>query len=124
MPILHDETGRIELSNMLFQCFDALKVYGKEPEQMKGVNAMFQLALAEYPIGKIREAFAFYLKHNNELPAAGDIAHIIMRGNKPPFERSVYIRLAQKRKDFPESMTHEEWAYMDEYERFIVTGKY
>jgi hypothetical protein len=122
---MHDERGKAELSILLLQCYDALKVYGKEPEQLKSVNAMFQLVLADYPMDKIREAFIFYMRHYSEMPTPGDIAQIIMRGgNKPPFERSVYVRLSQKRKEFPEDMTREEWAYLNDYEKFVISGKY
>lgn len=125
LPLMRDETGKAELSILLLQCYEALKVYGKEPEQLKNVNAMFQLALADYPMAKIREAILFYIRHNSGLPDPGDIIQIIMRGgNKPPFERSVYVRLAQKHKEFPGELTREEWAYIKDYENFIVSGKY
>jgi hypothetical protein len=127
MPLLlmHDERGKAELSILLLQCYDALKVYGKEPEQLKSANAMFQLVLADYPMDKIREAILFYIRHNSGMPDPGDIAQIIMRGgNKPPFKGSVYVRLSQKRQEFPEDLTHEEWEYIKDYEKFIVSGKY
>ena len=124
-PLFQDNQGKSELSSMLLACYDGLKTYGKEPEQLERANRLFQMVLAEFPIDKIRQAFAFYLKHDSGMPDPGDIAQIILRGgNKPPFKNSVYVRLAQKRKDFPESMSREDWNYMDDYERFITTGKY
>jgi len=125
LPLMHDERGKAELSILLLQCYEALKVYGKEPEQLKSVNAVFQLVLADYPMDKIREAFIFYLRHNSGMPDPGDIAQIIMRGcDKPPFKSSVYVRLSQKRKEFPEDMAHEEWEYVKDYEKFVISGKY
>ena len=119
--LTHDPVGKAELSNLLFQCFDTLKIYGKEPEQMKSINALFQFVLADYHIVKIREAFVFYLKHNNELPAPSDIVQIIERGgNKPPFEKSVYIAITRKP---PEERTSDEWQYMSDYQKFIIRGE-
>ena len=117
---MQDETGKVELTNILFQCFDSLKVYGKEPEQMKSTNAMFQLVLADYPIEKIREAFAFYLKFNSEMPAPADIAQIIERGNKPPFDKAVYVSISRK---YGEDRSRDDWQYMRDYERFITSGR-
>lgn len=121
MALMQDSKGRQELTNLVFQCFQGLKTYGKEPEQLESVNGMFQLVLADYPIEKIRNAFAFYLRHNSEMPAPADIAQIIERGNKPPFEKSVYVAIGKKS---PEHRTSEEWAYMRDYEKFIVSGKF
>lgn len=121
MTLLDDQEGRKLLTNLLSQCYDALKVYGKEPEQLDNLNKMFHLVLADYPIEKITKAFAFYLRHYTELPAPADIARIIDRGgDKPPFERSVYNRISKK---YIEDLTPEEGRYLKEYERFIITGK-
>lgn len=120
VTLIDHPEGRLELSEFLFQCFDALKVYGKEPDQMKHVNSMFQLVLADYPIDKIRSAFTYYLKFNSDLPAPADIATIIERGNKPPFDRAVYVAISKKQ---AEDRTSDEWKYMRDYEHFIVTGK-
>lgn len=87
---------------------------------------MFNLVLADYPLQKIEEAFAFYLKSNNEMPAPADIANIIERGNKPPFERSVYLSLVRRKQADPYAynvLTAAEQAYIDDYERWAMTGK-
>lgn len=106
---------------MLHQSFQSLKLYGKEPESLEATITMFQLVLADYRFEYIEKAFVFYLKNNSEMPAPADIATIIERGNKPPFERSVYISATRKQ---PEERTADEWAYIREYERFNHTGKY
>ena len=77
--LLHDQNGRETLTVMLSQSFRALKLYGREPEDFAAIDAMFQLVLADYPIDKIKQAFAVYLKRHNELPAPADIAQIIER---------------------------------------------
>lgn len=113
--------AQTELTVMLMQCFQALKLYGKEPEQIEGVIAMFRMVLADYPMDKIRAAFGFYLRHNSEMPAPADIATIIERGGKPPFERAVYVSLSKKH---AEERTSAEWDYMRDYERFSISGKH
>lgn len=69
---------------------------------------------------KISGAIAFFLKFNNEMPTAGDIATIIERGGKPPFDRSVYIAVQKKH---AEERTKDEWQYIRDYEKFILTGE-
>lgn len=104
---------------ILTNCFASLKLYGREPEQFGAVNAMFQLVLADYPIEKVRAAFATYLRRHTELPAPADIATIIERNGKPPLERSVYISLTKKD---AELRTAADWAYMRDFERYAMTG--
>lgn len=110
----------MQLTNLIFQCFQGLKLYGKEPEALESINPMFQMVLAPYPMEKIQSAMAYYLRHNNEMPTPGDIAMIIERGNKPPFDKAVYVSINRKRGD---ERTSEEWQYLRDYERFIVSGE-
>lgn len=100
-------------------CFDGLKVYGKEPEALENAVKLHNFVLADYPIDKIMDAFAYYLKKWNELPAPADIANIIERGNKPPFDKTVYVAISKK--DASERSS-DEWAYMRDYEDFMLRG--
>lgn len=109
------------MANMLYQCFQSLKLYGKEPEALEATIAMFNLVLSDYPFEKIDQAFKFYAKNHNEMPAPADIANIIERGNKPPFDKSVYVSISKK---IPEDRKSHEWEYMKDYERFMITGKH
>lgn len=104
---------------ILAQCFQSLKMYGREPEQLEATTGIFQMVLADYPIAKIESAFKAYIKRSNEMPAPADIVNLIERGNKPPLDRAVYTSFSKKH---PENRTHEEWAYMREYEQFMVRG--
>lgn len=106
---------------MLYQCFQSLKVYGKEPEAFDAVCAMHMLVLGDYPMKQIREAFAKHLKNSNELPSPSDIANIIERGGKPPFEKAVYVSISKK---MPEERSKSEWEYLQDYEYFQCTGDY
>jgi hypothetical protein len=115
------------LAVMLAQSFQSLRTYGKEPEQIGAVISMFNMVLADYTFEQIEAAFAFYLKTSNEMPAPADIANIIERGNKPTFDRTVYLRLAKRLEADPYAynvLSAEEREYMKDYERFQVTGKF
>jgi hypothetical protein len=105
---------------MVKQCFDGLKTYGKEPEQLEATIGLFRMVLSDYPFDKIRNAFALYLKTNTEMPAPADIANIIERGGKPPFDKSIYVSISKKH---PEDRNHDEWEYMKDYENFMISGK-
>lgn len=104
---------------MVSQCFQALKLYGKEPEQLDGTLSMFQLVLGKYEFDEIQEAFEFYLSNNTEMPTPADIVSIIRRGNKPPFNQAVYIALSKKGYD---ARSFEEDKYMRDYEDFLMNG--
>lgn len=86
------------MAAILFQCFQALKLYGKEPEALEGTVAMFQLVLADYSIEQIRDGFAQYLKRNSEMPAPADIVNIIDPPREPrPWDGLFGITEAKRR---------------------------
>jgi hypothetical protein len=118
--LIDDPNGRKELTNFLFQCFDALKVYGKDPEQLQNLNSVFQMVLADYTLDQVRKAFSFYLKHNSDLPAPADIVNIIERNGKPPLDKSIYIAISKKHES---DRTGQECLYIKDYERFMITGR-
>lgn len=120
LPLMKDHEAKKALSVMLYQCFQTLKLYGKEPEALESCVAMFNMVLADYSYDEIKSAMQFYLKHNNEMPAPADIANIIERGNAPPFDKAVYVSISKKH---GEDRTGSEWAYMRDYEQFMITGK-
>lgn len=115
---------------MLAQCFDGLKLYGKEPEQLENTVKLFRLALADFDIEKIQSAFVTHLQRSSEMPTPADIVTLIRRGNRPPFNQAVYVALAQKRErtKFTEGgrvhdcLTIDEGNYMREYEEFQLNG--
>lgn len=114
-----DSASKTRLNEALLMAFDALKTYGKEPEQLESVKKLMHFALADYPWEKIRDALAYYFKHNSEFPAPADIVQIIERGNKPPFDKAVYTTISKKH---PADRTSDEWAYMREYESWVLHG--
>ena len=104
---------------MLQQCFQTLRLYGKEPEALESVVAMFRLVLADYPVEKIIAGFGAWLKRSNEMPTPADIANIIERGGKPPLERVVYVAITRRDAAM---RTTEEWAYVRDYEDAALKG--
>jgi hypothetical protein len=116
-----DQQGQKKLSNLLAQCFDIFPLYGREPEAVQNIRAAFALTLADQPIDKIEAAFRYHLKHYREFPVPADILHIVLRGNKPPFDKAVYVNVSKKP---GEDRTPEDWQYLREYERFILSGRY
>jgi hypothetical protein len=110
-----------QLAVALSMFFDTLKIYGKTPDQMESVTRMFNFVLADYSYDQIQKALAYYAKNYNEMPAPSDIATIIERGGKPPFDKSVYVALSKTQ---PEHRTSDEWEYMRDYERFMISGGY
>ena len=114
-----DPDSKTRLNEALLMAFDGLNTYGKEPEQLENAKKLFHFALADYPWERIRPALAFHFKYNKEFPVPADIVQIIERGNKPPFERAVYVSISKKD---PQHRTSDEWAYMRDYESWMVNG--
>lgn len=121
LALKDDQDGIKTLSNLLAQCFDIFPLYGREPEAADNIRRGFRMVLADYPIDKIREAFDFHLKNSRDFPVPADIAIIIERGNKPPFDRAVYIAISRKDREF---WSTEEYQYMEDYAKFYRSGKY
>lgn len=115
-----DSEGKKQLGEILKIIADGLQLYGKTPDQAKNAAKLFYFALGDYDIQRIREAFAYYVKSFKEFPTPSDIVNIIERGNKPPFERAVYVSISKK-EAFERST--EEWNYMRDYERWTISGK-
>lgn len=110
----------------MLQSWNCLRSYGKEPEQLEGIIAMFNLVLGDYTQPQIEQAFAFYLRHHNEMPAPADIANIIERGGKPPFDKAVYLSICKKLAADPyayNAISPAEREYKTDYEKFMITGK-
>jgi len=121
------------LAEMLAQCFDGLRLYGKEPEQITGTVGLFRLVLAPFTMEQISNAFQVYLSRNTEMPTPSCIAQIIRRGGKPPLVQAVYVSLTQKRQRTAwktgshswqqgDGLTDSEADYIREYEADALNG--
>ena len=118
-PISRDGAGQVTLALILKQCFQALNLYGKEPEQMEAAINIHQMVLAEYTIDQIRAAFGKWLETHDTFPAPANIVNLIRRGGKPPFSEAVYVSISKKPAD---QRGKADWDYMSEYENYIRTG--
>lgn len=108
------------LAALVYDSFQTLRQYGKEPESLESVTRCFRLVLADQSIIDIEKAFTFWLRHEREMPTPADILSIIQRGgNKPPLERAVYTSICRKQ---PELRSDDEWGYMRAFERFAMRG--
>jgi hypothetical protein len=93
-----------QLTDILGQCFNVLKTYGREPESLADMNKMFQMALENYPHHRIKEAFLEHVKSSNEMPTPADIIAIIDSRSVSPqrYEHSTpeeYERAAESRRN-------------------------
>lgn len=130
VTLAQDEKGRQNLTNLILQCFNALKTYGKEPEQLGDLNAMFQMVLEDYSIEQIKGAFKAHISRSQEIPTPSDIVTLIKRGGKPALEKSVYVALVQKRERTTKAYTYgtyddltaEESQYVKDYEGEMLNG--
>lgn len=115
-PLMNDNQGKIRLSQLLFEAWEVLNVFGRDPEQMKKINSRFQVALAHHPMSKIEPAIQYYINHCKGFMEPADIDEIIFRGgNKPPFRPELYREYQHKRGEY---RTPAEFAYMREYEAY------
>lgn len=121
LALMNDVEGRKTLAGLLGRCFDIYPLYGREAEAAINIRRGFLLVLGDFPIEKIVEAFNYHLKHFREFPVPADIAHICLRGNKPPFQAAVYIAIQKK---YDDQRTPADWQYIKDYEKFITTGGY
>lgn len=133
LTLATSRVARGQLAVMVSQCFDALNIYGKEPEQVENIVAIFNLVLAEYSIKQIEDAFKTYLSRNSNMPTPADIAMLIRRGGKPPLQATVYTALCQKRERTSWKHGHHSWQqgngltteeeeYIRDYEADAMSG--
>lgn len=117
--LANDVEAKKYVSIRIYQFFQSLAVYGKDPESLESMVDLFNLALADYTLSEIQQAFVYYLKNLKGMPEPCDIVQIIERNGKPPFDKTVYISIQKKH---PEERISSEWEYLRDYENFIITG--
>ena len=118
-PISEDSQGRVALALMLQQCFQALNLFGKEPEQIEAAINIHQMVLAPFSIDQIRTAFSKWLETHDTFPAPANIVSLIRRGGRPPLSEAVYVSISKKPAD---QRTKDDWRYLSDYEDYIRKG--
>ena len=112
LTLSQDKQGQSQLSKLLLQCYDALRVYGKEPEQLENLNMVFQMVLERFTFVEIYNAFKTYLERHTDMPTPADIVSLIEPPNpseKLSMEVFRDIRYRQKTGQF---ITTEEEKYL------------
>jgi hypothetical protein len=113
MLLRNDMVGQQHLATRLYQEFQAMKTYGKEPESLESILPLFQSALAEYPVEKIMRALDIHASRSQEFPTRFDIVSLIKRNGKPPLSQAMYVTISKKD---GEDRTASDWQYMRDYE--------
>jgi hypothetical protein len=80
-PIGEQPQAEQELAVLVGQSFETLRVFGKEPGQLKTITRTFLMMLAEFPIIRVRAAFIAWMKTQSEMPTPADIIGLIDGGN-------------------------------------------
>lgn len=105
--------GKLKLAAELYSRFHAMKTYGKEPESLENIIAVFVSDLEDYPTDKILKAIKTHSQRSQEFPTVSDIVGLIKRNGKPPLSKEIYISLSKKD---AEHRTSADWSYIREYE--------
>jgi len=113
LPVSCDPEGKKKLGVMLNACFQSQKIYGKEPESIKGSIQVFNMVLGDCTYEDIRKAFGIFLSRSSEMPTPADIAQLIRYEGKQPITESMYI--AANAKD-AYTRDHDDWETIKLYE--------
>lgn len=108
-PISESEQSRLELCDLIYDTYNTLKHFGKQVEAMKSYSKVFNIALEDYNILEIRNAFKHYWKTRTDLPAPADIIKLI-QADKKEVNKPVLHSIEEERK------RQEAWANGTSYE--------
>lgn len=130
LTLTNDREGRKQLAEIVAQCFDGLKLYGREPEQLANAVKLFDLALGAFSVEQVRAGFVAHLQRSSEMPTPADIVGYIRRKGRPPLDKAMYTALIQKRErtsfvdagQHGNGLTTAEEKYIQEYEEYALNG--
>lgn len=71
--------GQKQLTRELYDRFNAMNTYGKDPEAIDSILATFSLDLGHIPASDVIDAVRFYCSNNNTFPTTGDIKRVLNR---------------------------------------------
>lgn len=115
------------LSSALALLFDGQKQFGKNSEQLENMIKLFCWVMKDYPLEKIMNGLAEYVRKNSDIPTPSDIIKII----DPPREewkpdKAYYIRLQEilKASNFSAyAWSDEEKDYVNKYEEYMQLAR-
>jgi hypothetical protein len=110
-----DIEGQKSLVVMLSNCFDALKSYGKEPEQLEGIVRLFKVVLGRYTWESIESAFLSHLSSSEDMPTPANIVAFIDSDKSDKKWCSVTFLDIKRRIREGEYVTLEEKRYCEEF---------
>ena len=113
MVLRNDSEGLKGLVIELNQRFHAMKTYGKEPESLESITAIFARDLADYPADKIMKAIKTHSQRSQEFPTVADIIGLIKRNGKTAPTKEMYISASKM--DY-EDRSYEQHRIIKEYE--------
>lgn len=110
-----DAEGQKNLVVLIVDCFDTLRVYGKEPEQLQSAIKLFKRVLGKYSWDAINAAFDVYLERNAQMPTPADIVNII----DPPQRwcSETYRQIKERLREGRAFVSDEERNYCHNYEK-------
>lgn len=121
--ISDSEEDSIKLTRLVTTCYEALNVYGKTPEQLEAIIAIFQMDLEDYEYSVVRQAFKVYRKTNSTMPTPADIIKII----EPPKEKKEWCKVTfleiKRKKRENVFTTNEENQYCVDFLKAAVSGE-
>lgn len=113
LPINQVPDAKKALATELYHRFHSMKTYGKEPESLESIIAIFANDLADYPLEKIMMAIKTHSQRSSEFPTIADIVLLIRNNGRPLLKESDIIAI---RKKDGEHRTRAEWAMLREWE--------
>lgn len=116
LPISDCKESQQKVSAILFKCFNSLKVYGKEPEQLKDTVDVFLMVLGKYSYNQFQNAMSKYLSRKADMPTPADIVNII----DPPQEElssAMFIQIMRDCTIGGKLLWGDEKRYVDEFKR-------
>lgn len=119
VTISQDQAGQKALAVELYQRFQASKTYGKDPEALDSIIAVFVRDLAEYPIEKVMQAVKTHSERSPEFPTVADIVGLIKRNGRREIKESDIIAI--RRKD-GEDRTRQDWDMLRQWEEQLSEG--
>lgn len=118
--VVRDDTeGQNNLARELYDRFQAMKTYGKEPESLKSIVSIFIRDLADYPTEKVLKAISTHAKYSQEFPTVADISGLIRRNGKPQIKESDIIAINKKD---GQDRTRDEWQMLRDWSDERSTG--
>lgn len=116
--------AKARFAKMFYVAHAAYPSYNRPTEEIKDRLRAFVMVLADYTAEQVEGAFLRWLKHYDRFPVPSDIVGLIERNGRPPFERTVYMRLKERQKDSYDFLTEDELNYIKDFEFWCLNGDY